>query len=173
MTIKQQPKASMHAVNGLSDPGASQGARRATEDAPGSAAQASRPGADSEVVAHARRRQFSNADKRRILEAADRCTKPGEIGALMRREGVYSSSLSTWRRQREAADLVALAPQKRGPKVDPHRAETLHIVPSPASATASRAVLRRPCWSSTSKKNWPPCWTVRPAAPTRCDASRA
>ena len=127
MTINQQPKASMHAVNSLSDPGASQGARRATEDAPGSAAQDSQSGAGSEVVAHARRRQFSNADKRRILEAADRCTKPGEVGALMRREGVYSSSLSTWRRQREAADLAALAPQKRGPKVDLHRAETLHI----------------------------------------------
>ncbi len=75
----------------------------------------------------ARRRHFTNADKRRILEAADRCTKPGEIGALMRREGVYSSSLSTWRRQREAADLAALAPQKRGPKADPDRAEALHI----------------------------------------------
>ena len=80
------------------------------------------PATDSEVVAHARRRTFSNADKRRILAAADRCTKPGEIGALMRSEGVYSSSLSTWRRQREAADLAALAPQKRGPKLDPHRA---------------------------------------------------
>ena len=45
----------------------------------------------------------------------------------MRREGVYSSSLSTWRRQREAADLAALAPVKRGPKADPHRAETAHI----------------------------------------------
>ncbi|RZL88344.1 MAG: hypothetical protein EOP82_23335, partial [Variovorax sp.] len=44
---------------------------------------------DSEVVPRARRRQFSNAEKRRIVEAADRCTKPGEIGALMRREGVY------------------------------------------------------------------------------------
>ena len=127
MTIKQQPKESMHAVKSLSDPGASQGARRATEDAPGSAAQDPRPGAHSEVVVHARRRKFSNADKRRILEAADRCTKPGEVGALMRREGVYSSSLSTWRRQRETADLAALAPQKRGPKVDPNRAETLHI----------------------------------------------
>ena len=41
----------------------------------------------------------------------------------MRREGVYSSSLSTWRRQREAADLAALAPQKRGPKADPSRVE--------------------------------------------------
>ncbi len=45
----------------------------------------------------------------------------------MRREGIYSSSLSTWRRQREQADLAALAPQKRGPKTDPHRAESLHI----------------------------------------------
>ena len=48
-----------------------------------------------EVVARAVRRKFTNADKRHLLEAADRCTQPGEIGALMRREGVYSSSLST------------------------------------------------------------------------------
>ena len=127
MTINQQPKAEMHAVTSSADPGASQGARRATEDAPGSAALALPPGADSEVVPRARRRVFSNADKRRIVEAADRCTKPGEVGALMRREGVYSSSLSTWRRQREAAELAALAPVKRGPKADPQRAETLHI----------------------------------------------
>ena len=45
----------------------------------------------------------------------------------MRREGVYSSSLSTWRRQRDAADLAALAPQKRGPKIDPSRADGLQI----------------------------------------------
>ena len=83
--------------------------------------------ADTEVVPRARRRSFTNADKRRILQAADRCTQPGEIGALMRREGVYSSSLSTWRRQREAADLGALAPQKRGPKGDARRADALQI----------------------------------------------
>ena len=77
----------------------------------------------------ARRRTFTNADKRRILHAADQCTKPGEVGALMRREGVYSSSLSTWRRQREAADLAALAPQKRGPKADPARIDAKHISP--------------------------------------------
>jgi transposase-like protein len=82
---------------------------------------------DSEVVPRARRRHFSNADKRRILDAADRCTKPGEIGALMRREGVYSSSLSTWRRQREVAELAALAPQQRGPKIDPTRLDALQI----------------------------------------------
>ena len=127
MSKIHQPKVSMHAVQSLSDPGASQGARRATEDAPGSAPPHVPPAGDSEVVAHARRRIFSNANKRRILEAVDRCTKPGEIGALLRREGVYSSSLSTWRRQREAADLAALAPQKRGPKADPNRADTLLI----------------------------------------------
>jgi len=127
MTLHHQPKAPMPAGKSVTDPGASQGARRATEDAPGSANQDPRPGTDFEVVAHARRRNFSPAEKRRILEQADRCTKPGDIGALMRREGIYSSALSTWRRQRDAADLVALAPQKRGPKIDPHRAETLRI----------------------------------------------
>ena len=127
MTINQQPKVPMPAVKSSANPGASQEARRATEDAPGLAASNGLPGNDSEVVPRARRRQFTNADKRRILEAADRCTKPGEIGALMRREGVYSSSLSTWRRQREAADLAALAPSRRGPKADPHRAETAQI----------------------------------------------
>lgn len=116
MKINQQSKVPMPAVKDSSDPGASQGARRATEDAPGSAPSPIPPGSDSEVVPRARRRTFTNADKRRILQAADLCTLPH--GALMRREGVYSSSLSTWRRQREAADLAALAPQKRGPKVD-------------------------------------------------------
>src|SRR3954470_6486008 len=127
MNINQQPKAAMHAVNSSSDSGALQGARRATGDAPESAAPAKPHVTDSEVVPRARRRHFSNADKRRILEAADRCTKPGEIGALMRREGVYSSSLSTWRRQREAADLAALAPQKRGPKPDAAAADARRI----------------------------------------------
>ena len=127
MTVKQQPKVAMDAVKVFSDLGASQGACRATEDAPRSAPPPVAPGSDSEVVSRARRRTFTNADKRRILQAADLCTKPGEVGALMRREGVYSSSLSTWRRQREAADLAALAPHKRGPKADPSRIDALQI----------------------------------------------
>lgn len=139
MTVNHQPKAAMHAVKSLSDPLASQGARRASEDASGSAPPAERPVVDAEVVPHARRRQFSNADKRRILEAAERCTRPGEIGALMRREGVYSSSLSTWRRQREANDLAALAPQKRGPKIPANRAQELQI----AQLTRERDGLKR------------------------------
>ena len=127
MKINHQTKVAMHAAQISSDPGASQGARRATGDAPGSAPPPPSPpiasDSDCEVVPRARRRTFSNADKRRILQAVDQCTQPGEIGALMRREGVYSSSLSTWRRQREAAELAALAPQKRGPKADPARTE--------------------------------------------------
>ena len=139
MTNSQQPKVPMHAVKSLSDPGASQGARRATGDAPGSAPPVSPPSANSEVLPRARRRTFSNADKRRILDAADRCTRPGEVGALMRREGVYSSSLSTWRRQREAGELAALAPQKRGPKIPSNRAEMLQI----AQLTRERDGLQR------------------------------
>ena len=83
---------------------------------------------DPEVVATVRRRQFTSADKRRILEAADRCTQPGEIGALLRKEGIYSSHLSTWRRQRAADERAALEPQKRGPKADPAQAEDRRVL---------------------------------------------
>ena len=115
MTTTTQPKASMHILKTSADPLVSSVALWAPCETSGSAAPTTQPGADTEVVPRARRRrQFFNADKRRILDAADRCTQPGEIGALLRREGVYSSSLSTWRRQREVAELAALAPQKRG-----------------------------------------------------------
>jgi transposase len=67
---------------------------------------------DPEVPEKAQRRQFSAAYKQRILEEADRCTELGQIGALLRREGLYSSHLSTWRSQREHA----LAAQRRGRK---------------------------------------------------------
>jgi transposase-like protein len=82
---------------------------------------------DPEVVATVRRRQFTSADKRRILEAADRCTQPGEIGALLRKEGIYSSHLTTWRRQRAADERAALAPQQRGRKADPAQAEDRRV----------------------------------------------
>ena len=76
-----------------------------------------------EVTATARRRQFSSSDKRRILAAADGCQKTGEIGALLRREGIYSSQLATWRKQRTAAERVSLEPQQRGRRADPALAE--------------------------------------------------
>ena len=72
--------------------------------------------ADPEVAPTAVRRQFSNAEKLRILEEADACTEPGELGALLRREGIYSSYLSRWRRARDRGELQALSPKKRGPK---------------------------------------------------------
>jgi transposase-like protein len=76
----------------------------------------------------ARRRQFSNSEKRRIVAEADGCTEPGQIGALLRREGIYSSHLSTWRKQRKAAELLALQPQKRGPKANPDLADSRRCV---------------------------------------------
>jgi len=71
---------------------------------------------ETEVSAKARRRRFSAAEKLRILKEADACTKPGEQGALLRREGLYSSHLTEWRRARERGELDALSPRKRGRK---------------------------------------------------------
>ena len=69
-----------------------------------------------EVRAKAQRRFFTAAEKRRILDEGDACTKPGEIGALLRREGIYSSYLSAWRKERERGELSGLGPKKRGRK---------------------------------------------------------
>jgi transposase len=123
MKINEQPKAQMHATPNYSEAGTPQGARRATEGVPASVPAPKAPGGDCEVVALAKRRRFANADKRRIVLAANACTKPGEMGALMRREGVYSSNLSNWRRQHAAGELSGATSQKRGPKIDPARAE--------------------------------------------------
>jgi len=72
---------------------------------------------DPEVVASAKRRSFTAEYKLRILAEADAAAaQPGAIGALQRREGLYSSHLVTWRREREAGILKGLTPHKRGPK---------------------------------------------------------
>ena len=71
---------------------------------------------DPEVLPKASRRTFSADEKLRILNEADACTQPGQIGALLRREGLYSSHLVKWRRLRAAGQLQALSPQPRGPK---------------------------------------------------------
>ena len=70
------------------------------------------PVAESEVLPRAQRRHFTAEYKRHILQEADRCTQPGQVGALLRREGLYSSHLTSWRRQRERGELGT---QKRGP----------------------------------------------------------
>ena len=75
------------------------------------------PRPDPEVVADAKRRTFTAEYKLRILAEADAAAaQPGAIGALLRREGLYSSHLATWRRERQAGILKGLTPHKRGPK---------------------------------------------------------
>lgn len=72
--------------------------------------------ASPELAARPRRRTFTAADKLRILAATDRASETGGVGAVLRREAVYSSTLCDWRRQRDAGALGALVPARRGPK---------------------------------------------------------
>ena len=76
-------------------------------------------GQEVEVLAKAKRRCFTAEYKRRILREADRCREPGEIGALLRREGLYSSHVSAWRAARERGELGGLGGRKRGPEANP------------------------------------------------------
>jgi transposase len=78
---------------------------------------------DPELVERARRRRFTAEYKLGILRQADACDKPGEIGALLRREGLYSSLLTEWRRQRERGSLAALERPRGRPKADPRDAQ--------------------------------------------------
>ncbi len=71
----------------------------------------------TEVVAKAKRRRFTAEYKQKTLREAEACTKPGAIGALLRREGLYSSHLVEWRKLRDRGELAGLEPKKRGPKV--------------------------------------------------------
>ncbi len=88
-----------------------------SEGAPGGAAAGQPPAPpDPEVLEKARRRQFTAEYKLRIVQEADAAREPGEIGALLRREGLYSSHLITWRRQRDAGAFSGLQQKKRGRK---------------------------------------------------------
>lgn len=99
---------------------------------------------ETEVTAKAKRRRFSAQEKLRILKEADACTKSGEQGALLRREGLYSSHLVEWRRARERGDLDALSPKKRGRKavapnpLEKENTELKHAL-AKAQARAKRA----------------------------------
>jgi len=104
-----------------------EGARRATVISSTSAPAASAAGADVEVLEKTNRRRFTGSYKLRVLEQADGCTEPGQIGALLRREGLYSSHLSKWRRQREAGALAGLAPRKRGCKPHPQTSQMRRV----------------------------------------------
>lgn len=103
-----------------------EGARRATGVAgPAGTSRATAP--DPEVPAKVQRRRFSAEYRLRILKQADACKKPGELGALLRREGLYSSLLTNWRRQREQGALQDMRGRRRGPKARPADRRVKHL----------------------------------------------
>jgi transposase len=84
-------------------------------------------GMKTEVVAKAKRRQYAAEYKLRILREIDECKGTGEVGALLRREGLYSSLVSKWREQSERGSLTGLSGHRRGPKADPQAVEIARL----------------------------------------------
>jgi len=104
-------------LTGVRGAAEAEGARRATGGSADEAVAAGVSGTapDPEVSDKPKRRRFTAEYKRKFLKQADAC-RAGELGALLRREGVYSSSLTAWRSARDRGELAGLAPKKRGPK---------------------------------------------------------
>ena len=148
---------------GRREPERSEGERSATDGK--TALIAKRPHPDPEVVAQATRRRFSAEYKQRILAEADQAKGSGGIGSLLRREGLHSSLLATWRRERKAAALQALAPRKRGPKSkrDPVAEENQQLSLQNQRLTEE---LRKAEIVIDVQKKWPRCWVVRSCLPT-------
>jgi transposase-like protein len=134
-----------------------EGARRAT-GVSGDGADLGHP--DPEIPGKARRRQFSAEYRLRILREAEACKEPGALGALLRREGLYSSLLSTWRRQREEGALIGLRARKRGPRPPSVPASDSRLQTrsrssaSPAPGTGSSAAPRTTSWSLPRPTDW-------------------
>jgi len=118
-----------------------EGARRATGVSNNNSAHNYIP--DPEVSEKATRRRFTAQYKLRILQEADNCTSFGQIGALLRREGLYSSNLATWRRQKERGSLDALSPKRRGPKKKVSDSTTRHITELERENQALRQKLKQ------------------------------
>jgi transposase len=115
----------MESDNGAGGCGAQQAVGERSGAAAGRAERAGAP--DPELVERARRRRFSAEYKLGIVREADACTKPGEIGALLRREGLYSSLLTEWRRARDAGALGALERPRGRRAADPLEAENAEL----------------------------------------------
>ena len=101
-------------LNGLPAPALGVEERSDETASAGAGSPPARP--DPEVVAKPKRRRFTAEYRLRILEEAERCTAPGEVGRLLRREGLYSSHLTSWRKARHDGALRGLASKKRGAK---------------------------------------------------------
>ncbi len=102
-----------------------------------------REGPDPELVERPRRRTFTAAYKLKIVQEADACTKSGEVGALLRREGLYTSHLSTWRKQRDAGALQALSKPRGRPKPDPRDGQIERLRRRAERAEAELATARK------------------------------
>jgi transposase len=96
-----------------------------------------------ELTERAERRRFSAKYKLQVLEAADACTKPGELGALLRREGLYTSHLSQWRKQRREGALTALSRPRGRPGPDPLEKEIARLRQRVERAEAELAKARK------------------------------
>jgi transposase-like protein len=107
-------------MNGRGGRGAERGVAARSAAATGRAKSGT---SDPELVEQPRRRRFTAEYKLRIVTQADECTRPGEIGALLRREGLYTSHLSEWRKQRDQGALQALARRRGRKKSHPLEAE--------------------------------------------------
>src|ERR1700723_1982203 len=130
----------------------------ATAKAGADPASGSRP--DPEVVAKPKRRTYTAEYKQRILEEAEVVAATrGGLGALLRREGLYSSLLTYWRRERAKGVLEALTPRQRGPKSKRNPMEK-KFKSCVARTPASPKICVRHISSSTSKKKWLRCWGI-------------
>ena len=113
----------------------------------------------SEVPQRPVRRRFDAAYKLRILAEADCCTQPGQLGQLLRREGLYSSHLSTWRQQREQGVLSALTPKRRGRKAKPNNPLADELAKFRRENQRLKDQLRQAELVIDVRKKSPRCWT--------------
>lgn len=128
---------------------------------------------ETEVVEKARRRGLTAEYKLRVLAEADRCTKPGEVGALLRREGLYSSLLSAWRRQRDAGELSARSPKTRGPPTKVPDASARRVAELETQLARAQVRLKRAEALLDLQKKFRKSWEWNCPSPTRSPDGRS
>src|SRR3954453_4335985 len=131
--------------------------------------------ANPEVSDRPKRRTFTAGEKLRILEENDRAAGAGDIGAILRREGLYSATLTDWRRQRAAGSLGALTPARRGPKVSQPHPLTAELAKARQENAQLRQRLERAEAIIDLQKKLHTCWrlrSIRATAPADPDGRR-
>ena len=134
------------------------GVEERRDEAPRAGASHARPTPDPEVVAKPKRRKFTAQYRLRILEEAESCTQPGEVGRLLRREGLYSSHLTEWRRARREGSLQGLTPSKRGRKPAERNPLSAKVHELEAKVARLEKGCTPPIRSWTSREKLPGCW---------------